>query len=889
MDIITTHINADFDCLGSMVAAQLLYPEALAVFAGAREPAVRDFLEQNPVSGLRLGRIKEVDLDQVRRLILVDVNSGERIGPFSELIEREDVELHIFDHHPLPPGCQADVVVVERVGATVTLMVRQLKQRGLIPDASQATVMMLGLYEDTGNLLFPSTTGEDFAAAAWLLACGADLNLVADSLSRELSSLQVEVLHQLLQSRTMLTVNGIEVCLAQASVDRYVGDLAVLAHKIRDMENLDALIIAVRLEDRVFLVARSRLPEVHVGRVLAELGGGGHATAASATVREQTLVQIMEQLPSILLRHVRPQWQAQHLMTAPVRTIDVDAPLRQASALLTRYTINALAVLEQGTLVGLVTRQTVERALHHGLGEIAVREYMSMEFGIVSPRAPLAEVQEIIVGQRQRFVPVVEGEKLVGVITRTDLLRHLVSGGRSLCQPQPGMPGSDGISLERRQVLRLMETRLPRRVRQLFGDLSQVAEAFGIRIYAVGGSVRDLVLNKPNLDVDVVVEGNAIRFAHELEQRFDCRVRAHEKFVTAVVIFADGFKLDLASTRTEYYLEPGALPTVEEASLKLDLYRRDFTINTLALSLNQDSYGELIDYFGAQRDLRDGAIRVLHNLSFVEDPTRILRAVRFEQRLGFSLGLHTEHLLRSAVAMDFLDRIGPLRLFNELTILLNEAVPWKGVQRLQELGVLAKISPLLIADAETARQFQQAGRAIGWYELLYTGEKFDAWVVYLLCLFSALKPSSVEEICDKLTIPQRWRNLLVDERQQAWSLFNQLERQHKTLSRLPDSQLAEQLGGVGTELLLYGMARTHHESVRLKFSHYVTAVRETKPLLSGKDLLKMGCCPGPKLGYLLRQLRAARLDGLIQTRDDEIALVDRLRQQQETAGTNSVD
>jgi tRNA nucleotidyltransferase (CCA-adding enzyme) len=873
MDVITTHINADFDCLGAMVAAQLLYPDAVLSFAGSQEPALRDFLKSYPHC-LNFVRFKELDLQQVRRLILVDVNRGSRIGPFATVLQDPQVEFHLYDHHPVAEDERVpDVQEVRRVGSTVTLMVELLQTRGIYPDARQATMMMLGLYEDTGNLLFTSTCREDFAAASFLLQCGAALDVVADHLNRELSTAQVELLHQLLNSRQVVTIKGVDVTLAHASVDRYVGDIAILAHKIRDMENIDVLIVAVRLEDRVFLVARSRLEQVHVGHVLAALGGGGHASAASATVRDKTLVQVMECLPDLLNEEITPQWQARHLMSSPARQIEGLASLSKARDLLTRYNINALLVVEGGVLSGYITRQTVERAIHHGLGTSAVRDYMSTEFGQVAPQTELIEVQQLIVDQRQRFVPVVDGQDIVGVITRADLLRHLVSGGRSLRHPADPVLAGDGIGLHRRHVQRLIQTRLPKRIQQLLGEISTVADEMSCQVYAVGGFVRDLLLGKKNLDVDIVVEGNAITYARQFAERYPCRVRAHEKFVTAVVIFDDGYKLDVASTRTEYYLEPGALPSVEEASIKLDLYRRDFTINTLALALNGERYGELLDYFGAQRDLHDKAIRVLHNLSFVEDPTRMFRAVRFEQRLGFTLGMHTENLLRSAVEMDFVHRVSPLRLFNELTIVLNEEDPYPAVARMAHLGLLRCLCDQWRVDSKLKQAFWQAQKAIHWHELLYTGTPVARWVVYFLCLCQRLSDDAMASVCDKLSVPQRWQDILVGERKRVMIAFHQLERDQKHLATLKHSDLYRRLEGIGDEMLLYAMARTGSDDVRLAISLYLTQLREVKPFLNGDDLIRLGFEPGPLIGDVLARLRDARLDGLVTSRQDELDFV----------------
>lgn len=874
MDVITTHINADFDCLGAMAAAKLLYPEAVLVFAGAQEPALREFLTTPVGQSLVFGRSKDVDFSAVKRLILVDVNSSDRIGPFAPLYDRLDIELHIYDHHPLPDvNRTASLSHIESVGSTVTVLAKLLQGRGIVPDDDTATMMMLGLYEDTGNLMFPNVTQDDYAAASFLLGCGADLNQVGQVLIRELSVEQVELLHQLLQSLQLVSISGVDVYLAQASIDCYVGDIAILAHKIRDMEQLDVLIVAVRLEDRIFLVGRSRIDDLHVGHVMAELGGGGHATAASATVRDETLVQVMAQLPKILEQHIVPHCQARHLMSAPVRCVDGADSIHYARELLTRYHVNGLAVVDHGTLVGILSRQIVERAVHHGLAEIAVSEYMTTDFGSVSLQSPLDAIQQIVVEQHQRFVPVVDHDKLVGVVTRTDLLRHTVSEGRKLHSDSRQVIKGDAYSLTKRHVRRLIDTQLPLVVRQRLKEVAFVAEKDQLRIYAVGGFVRDLLLHKKNLDIDIVVEGNAIEFAHSFAKHFDCRVSSHQKFITAVIVFNDGFKIDIASTRTEHYLEPGALPLVEEASIKLDLYRRDFIINTLALSLNESTFGELLDHFGAQRDLHDKAIRVLHNLSFVEDPTRVFRAIRFEQRLGFKLGLHTERLLRSAVNMGFIERVRPFRLLNELMIILKEETPFSAVQRLADLKLLQFVSSSLVVNSKTKDHFNQADKALNWFELLYLHDAVSHEVVYFLCLSSSLSFDDMQQLCQRLAMPKRWEHLFVVERQRYLDAYHNLERQHHRIEQVSDRELYHQFKGASHELVLFFMAITPHETVRSALSHYVTKLQLITVKLNGDDLFRLGVSRGPEMGEMLAKLLDARLDRLVVTREDELSFV----------------
>jgi tRNA nucleotidyltransferase (CCA-adding enzyme) len=853
-----------------MIAAKKLYPDAEMVFPGAQERNLREFFLRSTVYAYNFKRIKDIDLDQVKRLILVDVCQPDRIGPFDAVASRSDVAIHIYDHHPVDESLQPELARIEPVGATVTIFAQIFMEQGICPDPDEATLMMLGLYEDTGSLLFNSTTESDFQAAAFLLSCGANLNTVADFLTQELTSDQVALLHDLIQNHSVLNVNGIDVSIAHASSEHFVGDLAVLSHKLKDMENLDALLVAARMGDRTFLVGRSRIPEVHVGEILAEFGGGGHAFAASGTVRDLTLVQILDQFPGILKKHVNPQWQARHLMSSPVKFVEIDSSIKEARRVLTRYNLNALPVMADGVVDGVITRQTADKAAHHDLSGSAVSEYMNREVDTVAPDASIDTLQEMIVGFGQRIVPVVDRGALVGVITRTDLLRHLVTDGQALTV---GFDSQNQHSIKRKQLVKLLQGQLPKQLFALLKDLGKCAEDEGVKAYVVGGFVRDLLLRQKNLDIDVVVEGDGIAFARAFAGNRACRVRAHEKFGTAVIIFPDDFKIDVASTRMEYYVEPGALPNVEHASIKLDLYRRDFTINTLAMSINAGEFGELIDHYQAQKDLRQKAIRVLHNLSFVEDPTRVFRAIRFEQRLGFRLGRHTEALLRSAVRMGFVDKVAGPRVYNELVVIFREPRPLASLQRMAEFGLLGYLHPDLKLIESLASDFEEADRVIHWHDLLYTGQECRSWVVYLFCLLSELPLKSVREFCRRFDLPPKVSRLLCDERKVAHDVQRLLLRRRQKNVIPTNSEIYRWLKPLALETVLYLMARCHSEEIRQWVSNYYAHLRPTTISLNGNDLSRLGIPEGAHYKKILDTLLDARLNGRVTSRDEEIALV----------------
>lgn len=872
MDVITTHTNADFDCLGAMTAALHLYPDALLSFSGSQEKGVRDFALRHPEYLPHFTRAREIDLESITRLIIVDCQHASRIGRFAEILDRPSLEIHIYDHHPpaedsiIPTGGTVAVC-----GSASTLLAARLMEQGVRLGTEEATLIMLGIHEDTGRLLFASATPEDYRVAGWLLEQGARLTVVNDALTPELTKAQMGLLKQLLTTLKTSSVNGISISVAYASCDHYVGDVASLAHLMRDMENVDALFLAVSMENHVYLVARSHIPEIDAGEVMKGFQGGGHATAASAVVHNQTLKQVLERLDGLLQLSVRRETTAGSIMSAPVKTMPDSISIAGASELLTRYNCNAMPVVSGETMVGVISRKTVEKALYHGLGESSVTDFMHTEYLSAAPETPLADIQSYMVNGNRRFVPVFEGGVLAGAVTRTDLMRHIYGGRRGQSDVLYDL-GSLEAPTRTRSVAGLLGRRSSAEVRETLHKLGETGDRLGLPVYAVGGFVRDLLLGIDNLDIDVTVEGDGVFFAESFAERHGGRVRSHRKFGTAVLVLPDGRKIDVASTRLEYYESPGALPTVERSSLRHDLYRRDFTVNTLALCINSDRFGGLTDYFGGQQDLQERVIRVLHNLSFVEDPTRVFRAIRFEQRLGFHIASHTEKLMRSAVRMHLLDKLGGERLLSELVQIMSEKEPTAAIGRMSYFGLFQFIHPALKLAPATERVLQETGQVMAWFRLLYLEDRCEPWQVYFMALCDGLKADEFREVCVRLAVPGRLAGRLCSQRHLAFTTLNAIKRRLKVAAEVRNSQLFAWFGGFTLEVLLYMAARASSEQVRRFVSLYLTRIRTVTTLLDGEDLHRLGLEPGPLLGRIKERLLQARLDGEVNSLDEEEAL-----------------
>lgn len=876
MELITTHLNSDFDGLASMVAARKLYPGATLALPGGAQETVRSFLA---VHDLGLVKLKDLDLDKVTRLVLVDTQDPERIGPFKVLYGKAGVSLHIFDHHPdsdakggAGRSTREEQRMVETVGATVTILAERLRDRGIALTPFEATVLAIGLYEETGFLSYTSTTPRDLEAAAFLLRAGADLNMVSDALRRHLDPEQVTLLNDLLQAGETYYLDGHKVLFAASAYDRYRGDFSELVQKLVEMEGVDAVVVAVAMEGKVEVIGRSRTADINVGRIAEDFGGGGHPEAAAASVKGRTLVDVAERIRHLLTEEHRPTLLARDVMTKPVKAIGQEATIIETERAMTTYGVNVLPVLDgRDRYKGLLTREVVQKALFHKLGESRAGEWLLTDQYQTGPDTPFREIEAHMIERNQRFVPIVSGTKVIGVITRTDLLRALHDD--VLAAARARVKGAEPQPVHhKRNVRSLMKERLPERAFALLETAGRLADRLDLSAYVVGGIVRDLLLGIGNLDLDLVVEGDGIAFARELAGQVGGRVKVHDRFGTAIVIAPDGIKLDVATARTEYYEYPTALPTVEHSSIKKDLYRRDFTINTLAIALNGRRFGQLIDFYGGQRDLKDRAIRVLHSLSFVEDPTRVFRAIRFEQRFGFQLGKETLALINGAVKMDLFHRLSGSRLRNELTLMFSIPEPRRAVARLAKLDLLRFIHPGLKWSARLDGLLKAAEDALRWYRLLYLDRKLDGWLVYVMVLMEVLPPQAMGETIKRLGLSAQDGSRIKAGHAAARVVLRRLARRPPP----KPSEVYRLLHGLADETLLLLMARANSDAVKRQVSAYFTTYQRTKPLLTGADLKSFGLKPGPQFGKILERLRDARLDGQVESEADERHLLEKL-------------
>ncbi len=855
MKLILTHPNADFDAAAATLAASKLYPDAIPVLPERLNRNVRHFMMLYR-NGLNFVHESDLDAKNVKQVILVDT---QRL-PTIKGVKANTPQI-IIDHHQ--PHYTAPNAISEPVGAATTLLVERIQHEHIPINSLEATLMALGIYEDTGSLAYGTTTPRDIQAAAWLLEQNADLDTVRRFLTPPLTNEQQALYDQLLVNTESRTIHGHTITVGAVKIDDEVEQISSVAHRLRDMLEASALFIAVQMPEKLLLVCRATDDTLDVGAIARQFGGGGHERAAAATIYDKSLDEVLEMLWPLVHSHVRPTVKVADLMSYGVQTVRPEQRVGEVVGQLRRIGHEGFPVVEGKRVVGLLTRREVDRAVEHGLNHLTIREIMTSGEITLRPQDSALTLEQIMVESGWGQIPVLDDQdNLIGIVTRTDLITHWAHA-------HPTTPTESHLSLNHiTDVLGASAARLIEAV-------SRQAQAMNLSLYLVGGVVRDLLLKRRNLDIDFVVENQAIDLVKALSTRYGGEVHSFHPFGTAKWLLDEQVAqhleadyaafpshLDFATARNEFYETPTALPTIYRSSIKLDLQRRDFTINALAVRLSPlATAGRILDFYGGQDDLQKGLIRVLHSLSFVDDPTRILRAARFQHRLNFTIEPRTAELIDTALPM--LRRITGERVRNELDLLLREDQPEQALLDLQARGVLQAIHPAFRLPAAITSDFEAVRGLQPPWKLSEPPATAD---LYWHVIASTIPVETLPDLCERLLFGRRKAQALLHTARLV---------QQDTLrqSGMKPSQVVDALEGIAEAALLAAWLLVDEPLVREHIQRYMQEWQHIQPATTGHTLRAMGLPPGPCYSVILKRLRDARLDGQAASADDEQKLL----------------
>ncbi|GHS89424.1 hypothetical protein AGMMS49957_12660 [Synergistales bacterium] len=867
--LITSHLNTDFDSLASMIAVQKLYPDAVICVPGKMERNVQNFVN-------RFGHLwdiqkkpSKIPMDQVTQMIVVDARSRTRIGMFVGLVGRQDVDVHVYDHHPPTiDDIPASLVVYEAIGAATTIIFERLLSGSFPITPEEATLFALAIYDDTGALTYDITTDRDIAALARLRNMNADMSMILSRVENSMPVAERNVLDALTENAEESYIHGAKVVTAWAESEEYVEGINILVHKLRDYCESHVTIIAVRCGKKTCLIARSAPRILNVKNLMTAYGGSGHLQAGSANITDkdpqELLTEITEKLPSM----ISPLDRVEDIMVYPVLAISPDSSVAEAYRTMLRFGHKALPVVRDGETLGMMTRHDLDIAHLHGFDRSLVKDFMTEGIIGIPVQASVNEAHRLMATYDFERLPVLSEGRLVGILTRTDLVRALHQTYRA-----PGEKDFRKISTWMEQIDQLMEESFTPGAMELLRRVGKKATELDMKAYIVGGAVRDILLGEKSIDIDISIEGDAETFVQNWNEP-GCRVTTHGNYKTGTITFPDGQKIDVATARREFYEYAAALPEVESDSLKQDLGRRDFSINAMAVSLSEGNWGVLLDFYGGRRDLKKGLLRVLHNLSFVEDPTRVIRGARLASRLDMTFEDNTLRLLKGALSGNLLSKLSDSRVRAELESISSEKKPLKAARRMEDLGVWEAIFTgfhFTRVATKRMRRMQKALSFIKAKNALVAGG-CQKWLLFTAILISDSAPSVQSLVMDKLHFSQNERSGVL----KCLSSLSPIEQFVNSIASKKSPKNSEVylfLKNYALTPLMFCWAATKRKETRRWITLHILNFDTMKGSLTGRDLQKMGYEQGSLLGDMLSDIRLARMNGEIKSREDEMAYI----------------
>jgi len=887
VDVIITHTNGDFDALAALVAASKIHPDSLVILPEPQHTNVRSFINLYR-DLLPLSDPGELNTEKIENVIVVDTNKRDRLGKWHYILDHA-MQVILYDHHPGQPDFDTDLISLEDIGSTTTILFEELQARKIGLTEFEATLMALGIYEDTGCLTYDITTSRDASAVAALWKYDPNTRLIQEYLRSPLTEIQKELLEKLIRNSELLEINRRRVLISMTVLDEYVVGAAVLLQLLDEIEDAGLTLIVIQMTDAIYLAARSKDEDLNLLELLAPFNVKGYPAVVSAHFKGVKAEEVKQQVVEFLKYYLPPAITAGKAASKPVFTLKSDLTLNEADDILAEHSFKGCPVVEEGNMVGIISRRDIRKGIRSDLGHAPLKGYMTREVITASPEQPLNELRRLMIEENIGRVPLVDKEgNLVGIITRSDILRYLNSldrRGRSLKSKLYRKVEKDSDSKEDysesmplENLASIMDEGLPQKLRELLTEVSLLAGQEKIKVYLVGGIIRDLLISyPPEQDLDFVVIGDAVDFTFKLQNKLGGSIRHFTRFGTASLELEDGIRLDLVTARKEFYTSPAALPRIEKSGLKNDLFRRDFTINTMACSLEKDNYGDFIDYYNGKKDLEKGIIRVLYQQSFIDDPLRILRAVRFEQRYSFEIESKTLKLLYKAVQKKVLSKVSRQRLNQELKLIYREPSPVKILKRLYDLNLMPFLYPEVEIDQKTWQTLFRLEKVLSWVQSRGWEEDPDFEVAYLSGLLCNLESQVRSAIIKKLYLSREREDTIKKSCEEAPAVLEKLNQ-----SDLNPSAVVNYLEPLPVEAILLAYTQTDNIKVREHLKLYMDGLRYIRPRLRGGDLKELGVKPGPLYREIIDNLKQAVLDGEVRTPQEELDFViNYLKQEQE--------
>jgi|AntRauTorckE6833_2_1112554.scaffolds.fasta_scaffold00136_24 tRNA nucleotidyltransferase (CCA-adding enzyme) len=862
MDLIISHENTDIDGLAGIVAASKLYTDSKVVISENLTTLAQKFLALYK-DEFDISRYDEVDYTDIKRVIVIDTHEHDRLGRFIELINWDQVEVIVYDHHPHQKMDWIDIDLSENVGSATSIIVNKLKRENIKLSRSEATLFALGISADTGNFMHLNTESEDLIAFAYLLDMGANKKVINEYLLETLDKNQKKVFDLLIQHRKDIQIKDESITMFTLKYPRYVTGLNNVVEKIKILYQLSVVFILVEMEGKVIIIGRSSDENIDLEEIFTELGGGGHSGAGSVSIKTDLEIA-RNRLETSIRDKIKFAVKVKDVMQTPLK-LSQDLKVIKVKEIMEEKNITGVLLANDNQEVkGIFTTRDLRRLNKtNDIYRVPVKGYMTKKLIYIKPLDTIHQAQEKMVKHDIGRLPVMDNnENVIGIITRRDILNQYYEKETESQNQNRFVSSLVSITPEKIKVSEQLD-KLSNSIKKLFKNIGKIAQKNDCRIFLVGGMVRDLLLNRENVDFDFVVDGNIEKLIKEIARQYEVGYKYNDKFKTGNMVIDNRLDLDFAVSRNELYTHPGALPKVKKADIFDDLFRRDFTINALAVALHPTEYGYLYDFFKAREDVKNRILKVLHRFSFLDDPTRIIRGIRLVLQLNLDIEDETKALMQESIRLSRLSDVSFSRVYKELRLLFEVNPDLKFVNLLKEIPFLRLLYNDYKIPKDIEKKWQRANEHLAYFK--DNNYNVKKWTVYFSLIFSKIPPSVIEH----WSLSYKAKEII---------LFNPRDYNiEKITNNKGKVDLYIQLKVLSNEKLILLLAEYDDKNLKEQIYFYLEKMSDVEIEINGNDLIKIGYKEGPIISEALKDVKKEVLKGKLVTKEKQLEHADKIK------------
>lgn len=862
MDLIISHENTDIDGLAGMVAASKLYTDSKVVVSENMTTLAQRFLALYK-DEFEIFRYDDIDYSQIERVIVIDTHEYDRLGKLTELINWDQVEVIVYDHHPHQKLDWIDIDLSENVGSATSIIVNRLKRENIKLKRSEATLFALGISADTGNFMHLNTESEDLIAFAYLLDMGANKKAINEYLLETLDKNQKRIFELLIEHRKDIKIKDKDITLFTLKYPRYVTGLNNVAEKIKLLYQLSVVFVLVEMEGKVIIIGRSSDENVNLEEIFSEIGGGGHSGAGSVSLKADLEIA-RNKLETAVRDKIKVAVKVKEIMHDPIKIHESTKLIDVKKEMQKQNITGVLVTNDKEKVKGIFTTRDLRRLNDEDeLYIVPVKGYMTKKLFFIHPDDTINKAQEKMVKKDIGRLPVKDNKgDVIGIITRRDILNQYYEEETENQNQNRYVSSLVSITPEKLKIADKLD-KLPNKIRKLFKNIGKIAQDKDCRIFLVGGMVRDLLLDKENKDFDFVVEGNIEGLIKEIAAKYEVKYKYNDNFQTGSMVIDNQYDLDFAVSRNELYTHPGALPEIKKADIFDDLFRRDFTINALAIALHPAEYGYLYDFFKARQDVENRVLKALHRFSFLDDPTRIIRGIRLVIQLDLEVEEETKALMQETIRLSRFSDVTFPRIYKELRLLFAANPGLKFIELLKDIPFLRLLYDNYKIPLNIEKKWERAERYLAYFE--NNNYNVKKWLVYLSLILKDIPRSIIE----------RWS---LNLKAKDIVLFKPEEFEIEKINDSPGRvELYNQLQELKNEELVLLLAEYDSEKLEEKIFFYLENISDINIAIDGNDLIELGYQEGPIISKALSLIKRQVLKGKLQSRDRQLKYAEKLK------------